>query len=166
MPRGRPTKPTHLKELTGTLRKCRVNNAEPKTLPGIPVTPSGLSHVGKKKFNELCQELYQMKVITTHDAQLLEMIAHQWENYIELKKELKKNGRFYHSTTEEMSEDGLSVTIKRGIKVHPALAAFQMSWSSIMKGLQECGLTPSTRSKLRMVEKEEENPFLALLKNQ
>ena len=74
-----------------------------------------------------------------------------------------------HEKTEEVRPDGESITKTKTkvthnrVRTHPALTARNQCWANIMKGLQECGLTPSTRSKLKIVKKEETNPFAALL---
>lgn len=169
---GRPRIPDELKKLKGTLQPCRVNKDAPTTAPGMPEIPSGLTGIAKKKFVELAKELSQMKVITTHDKHILEQVSKEFELFKNLEKAIKKDGLFYHGTRVEKeygeSEDGKivkSTTLHSKIRTHPGLAARNQAWANIMKGLQECGLTPSTRSKLKVVQKEEKNPFAAFLAN-
>lgn len=172
---GRPRIPDELKKLKGTLQPCRVNKDAPTTAPGMPEIPAGLTGMAKRKFIELAKELSQMKVITPHDKHILEQVAKEFELFKNLEKAIKKDGLFYHGTREEKeygeSQDGEVIktvkvtTIHSKIRMHPGLAARNQAWANIMKGLQECGLTPSTRSKLKVVKKEEQNPFAAFLAN-
>jgi len=140
----------------------------------MPSIPLGLIGYAKRKYVELAKELSLMKVITRHDSHILEHVAKEFLLMQSLEKILKKEGLFYHSTTTETTEDTVMPTeekiIKKKTKVtqsriksHPALTARNQCWANIMKGLQECGLTPSTRGKLKVVVKEETNAFAAFL---
>jgi P27 family predicted phage terminase small subunit len=170
---GRPRTPDPLKVAKGTFKPSRSNKEQPAVAPGMPEIPQGLTGVAKRKFIELAKELVQMKVVTPHDRLILEQISKEWALFKELEKVIKKDGLFYHGTvtekTEEILPDGESV-IKTKVKItqnrlkaHPALTARNQCWTNIMKGLQECGLTPSTRSKLKVVKKEDTNPFANFL---
>lgn len=170
---GRPRQPDELKKAKGTLQACRVNSDQPKVEPGMPEIPAGLTGIAKRKFIELAKELSQMKVITPHDRFILEQIAKEFQVLSEMEKTIKKDGYFFHSRIierdEVTTEDGDKIThikektTKTSVRSHPALTVRNQCWTNIMKGLQECGLTPSTRSKLKVVKKEESNPFLKLM---
>lgn len=170
---GRPRIPDELKKAKGTLQPCRVNSDQPKVQPGMPEKPRGLTGIAGKKFIELAQELSQMKVITPHDRFILEQVAKEFAMMAEMEKTIKKDGLFFNSRiTEEDTEylkDGNTVIRKKekvtktNVRSHPALTIRNQCWTNIMKGLQECGLTPSTRSKLKVVKKEDSNPFTKLL---
>ncbi|AWW32163.1 phage terminase small subunit P27 family [Echinicola strongylocentroti] len=152
---GRPRQPDELKKLKGTLQPCRVNQEAPKTLPGIPEVPSGLDHMGKKAFKEICEDLYQMKVITTHDRHILYQAAEALSDYRRYKKTLKKVGEVYENTNR-----------KTGITHYHARPEVKMkkdAWEQFHKCLTQCGLTPSMRAKVKVVKKEEENPFEAMM---
>lgn len=173
MPGGRPNTPDALKIAKGTFKPSRSNPDQPKVNPGMPEIPVGLIGVAKRKFIELAKELVQMKVITPHDQHVLEQVAKEFALFKEMEKVLKNDGFFYHSSvtekTEEILPDGEKVVktktkiIQNRIKSHPALTIRNQCWANIMKGLQECGLTPSTRSKLKVVKKEESNAFAKFL---
>lgn len=171
MPGGRPRQPDALKKIKGTLQPCRVNPDQPKTLPGMPEIPRGLSFFEKSKFKSLAEELYQMKVITTHDVHILEMVAKEFGMLKVYEKQLKKDGYFYAGTKEieEITEEGKktkkTTTITSRVRVHPAITARNQAWTNIMKGLMECGLTPSTRSKVKVVKEENSNPFSQFIAN-
>ena len=170
---GRPRTPDHLKVAKGTYKPSRSNLDQPAALPGMPEIPAGLTGIAKRKFIELAKELVQMKVVTPHDRLVLEQISKEWALFKDLEKVIKKDGLFYHGTVTEKTEttepngDTAVVTkvkiTQNRLKAHPALTARNQAWTNIMKGLQECGLTPSTRSKLKVVKKEESNPFAKLL---
>jgi P27 family predicted phage terminase small subunit len=166
---GRPTQPDSLKALKGTLQPSRVNKDAPVTQPGMPQIPIGLNFFEKKKFISLAQELSQMKIITPHDQYILELIAKEFGMLKVYEKQLKKDGFFYHGEKVEKQEDSEgAVKVKTTIistrfKAHPALSARNQAWTNIMKGLQECGLTPSTRSKVKVVKEEDSNPFSKFL---
>lgn len=131
----------------------------------MPEIPRGLTGMAKRKFVELAKELSQMKVITPHDSHLLSHVAKEFELLEILEKTLKKDGHFYHGKkVEKVFSDSGEFTVKETtlhtkFTAHPALTARNQCWANIMKGLQECGLTPSTRSKLKIIKKEDSNPF-------
>lgn len=166
---GRPRTPDQLKVAKGTFKPSRSNLDQPAVLPGMPEIPQGLTGIAKKKFIELAKELVQMKVVTPHDRLVLEQISKEWELFKQLEKVIKKDGLFYHARkVEKVTSDDTGSVVKEEIiysrlKSHPALTARNQAWANIMKGLQECGLTPSTRSKLKVVKKEDTNPFAKLL---
>lgn len=172
MPGGRPRQTDEMKAAKGTLQKCRVNPDQPKVEPGMPEIPRGLTGIAKRKFVELAKELSQMKVITPHDRFILEQVSKEFQLLSDMEKTVKKDGYFFHSKIIEREENHLQngetlvkvkeKTTKTHVRSHPALVIRNQCWANIMKGLQECGLTPSTRSKLKVVKKEETNPFIKL----
>ena len=137
----------------------------------MPEVPKGLVGYAKRKFIALAKELSQMKVITKHDSHILEMVSKEFAIYMEMEKVLKKDGYFYHGKISEKiysEEDGTIIKekiVSTNLKSHPALIHRNQAFANIMKGLQECGLTPSTRSKLKVVKETQSNPFAAMRAN-
>lgn len=75
MKTGRPPKPTHLKLVTGTQRKSRVNEAEPKAPAGSVRMPAHLRPYAKEKWRELAPLLKRMNVLTPADAGALALLC-------------------------------------------------------------------------------------------
>lgn len=156
MPGGRPKQPDELKKIKGTLQKCRVNQDAPKTLPGIPENPIGLDHMGKLAYKELAEDLYRLKVITPEDRSILFQAAEALSDYRRYKKILKKSGEVY-VVIDKMGN--------KHFNARPEVKMKKDSWEMFHKCLIQCGLTPATRSRLKVVVKEEENPFAKFLGN-
>lgn len=73
--RGRPRKPTDIKELQGTAQSCRLNPAEPTPTAGVPEMPAGLDEFAAAAWGELADILTGMRVLTKADRHALELCA-------------------------------------------------------------------------------------------
>ena len=149
---GRPRKPTVVKALQGTLKKCRVNKRE--TIPGTSLkqikAPDFLSEAAKSLW-EFAIEQAPEAMLTTLDFAVMAQWADTMAKIIECEEVLKKEGLFVQD-----EKTGLS-------KPHP-LAKWQDALRYTLKGyLTELGFTPASRSKVNIQPKESDtNEFLKL----
>ncbi|TAM96708.1 MAG: hypothetical protein EPN45_20355 [Rhizobiaceae bacterium] len=60
---GRPRKPTRIKELAGTLQKCRTNPAEPVLRAGRPAAPGWLSPAAAAIFEATCDDMARRQTL-------------------------------------------------------------------------------------------------------
>ena len=95
MAKGRKKKPTKLKEMQGTTRKCRLieNEMEVDLVSKIPKAPSWLSKIGKEEWNKVTNQLYNLEMLHEVDLKLIESYCNEISLYIECEMELRKNGR-------------------------------------------------------------------------
>ena len=70
-----PRKPTHLKIVLGTQKKCRVNHAEPRPQGGRIAMPKGLTPLHQKAWKRLAGAIQRMGATTQPDAVALERLV-------------------------------------------------------------------------------------------
>jgi P27 family predicted phage terminase small subunit len=139
---GRPPLPTKVKQLRGTLRKHRVNPAEPMPSPGAPSIPSTLPEPARPAWRWLVRLLTSMRIITKADGPVLFLAACRLTDYQELSRDVAVNGRTFSTTTES------------GSVMHrprPEMALMTAAWRDAMATLVQLGLTPSSRSRVSKV---------------
>jgi len=152
MPRGRPPKPTRVKELTGNPGKRPLSRKEPKPTARVPKCPDWLDGEAKKKWKELVPELSRLKLLTIVDGDALATYCQAWAEFRQATEELRKESRY--------------ITLESGyVQSHPAVAQQRSAWATLKTFAALFGLDPSSRSKLSVGntndEKDELDEFLA-----
>jgi P27 family predicted phage terminase small subunit len=139
---GRPPLPTKLKQLRGTLRKHRVNPAEPMPSPGAPSMPPTLPESARSAWRWLLRLLTSMRIITKADGPVLLLAACRLTDYQELSRDLEAHGRTYSTTTP---------TGSTMVRQRPEVTLRDAAWRDAMQALQQLGLTPSSRSRVSKI---------------
>ena len=148
MGRGRKPTPTAIKEARGSY----INHPERRT-PDEPAPTSGAPDkpevVKQDKFasvfwDQTCKLLDDMGVLTHADLQVLQLYC---EN----------------ESLLEQCRTQLEVMDWQGSKRSPGLMQWNACIDRKMKLMAELGLTPSSRTKLRVVKPAEADPFLEFL---
>lgn len=139
--RGRPRKPTALKELQGTLRSDRVNTNEPKMPVSLPDRPEWIDDdlLTAQLFDQITKYMALMQVSTQVDGIALSMLADQLALYLRLRRTLLEEGELI--TAVNVNGDPV-------IKPHPAISPFNQAYANITRMLREYGLTASSRSNI------------------
>jgi P27 family predicted phage terminase small subunit len=152
--KGRKPLPTAIKEATGALKHDpqRRNNAEPTTKRGYPACPATIAvdEVAKQCWNETCELLDEMGILTTSDKRVLHVYCVTYSEWLFL-SEYVKNGN-----VRLANDRGNETTSPEAGQVHKYA-------DRLLKLLAELGLTPSSRSRLH-VEKKEDDPFADFMK--
>lgn len=143
--------PTHINNLKGNPGKRAENKNEPKPENGIPNTPRYLKKLPKYWFETLAKELNQVGVITKIDSKALELLVEAYSEYRHHCDELEKEGYTYKT------KEGL-------IKAHPAAAMKADAWKRVKAMMEQFGMSPSSRSKVSIVAKDEFDPLEEFLK--
>ena len=145
MPRGRKPKPTAVKKASGALRKNpkRANKREPSPPTGWPDCPL---YVKKDKpahehWKWLCKTLDEMHVLSKADLAVLEMAAVTYARWRELDVIIAG------ANVSEISGRGSVITRPEAVQVHKHADRY-------LKLISELGLTPSSRSRIK-VDKQE-----------
>ena len=146
---GRPPVPTRVKLLRGTLRKHRVNPAEPTPTPGAPSMPPTLPEPARPAWRWLVRLLTSMRIITKADGPVLLLATCRLTDYLELSRDLATNGRTYETVTPTGS------TMRRQ---RPEVALRDGAWRDAMAALGQLGLTPSARSRVSKVSNSPDTP--------
>jgi P27 family predicted phage terminase small subunit len=134
---GRPPLPTHLKLVKGTARQHRLNKKEPKPNVTVPEPPSHLDDRAKAKFTELAKTLARYGVMTELDAGALARYAVVWCRWVDAEAEIKKRGPVVKTTSDNIIQN-------------PFLAVANKCLLQMAQIEGEFGLTPSSRSRIRM----------------
>lgn len=133
----RPTKPTELKRLQGTLRPSRTNPNEPTPIRGWPDAPDSLTPGARALWPGLCEVLDGMRVLTPADVFALHGLAEAYADMMEA-RELCCDGKRGHGRYSDADRRFLAY-----------LRAF--------------GLTPADRSKVSVVTQPRKNKFADLI---
>jgi P27 family predicted phage terminase small subunit len=157
--RGPPPKPTALRVLSGNASKRRLNREEPTPPSGEISPPVWLEGQGLKVWEWLAPVLGDMAVLTTADPHSLGLLSDAYAEYIEHQAYLREHGRTYESRHLQMDTDGN--TFERVIiRPRPEVGMMQDAWKRTRAGMQDFGLNPSARSRIRTADpKGEEDPF-------
>jgi P27 family predicted phage terminase small subunit len=139
---GRPSKPTHLKAMQGTLRKDRTPSNEPKPteFKELPNAPPYFDSVAKKEWQRLGPDLVRLGLLTIADLSMFEALCLCYSRIIQAQKVLKKCKSLTYEYTNKADA--------KNIMVRPEVQIIQKE-SIILKALaSEFGCTPSARSRM------------------
>jgi len=135
---GRPLKPTALKKAQGTLRKCRENKNEPKfkILDKLPPPPKEFENYASEFWYECGEELIKYKILTENNLTYFKLACETYSCY---------------KTNAKLSIIGL----KGGLS--PAALQANSSLKSLIKMMNDLGLTPASRARLNVPLPKEED---------
>ena len=136
---GRKPLPTHLKLVKGTARPHRLNKDEPKPPVAVPEPPAHLDERARTRFTGMATMLARHGVMTELDAGALARYAVIWCRWIEAEAEVKRRG-------------SVAKTEGGNIIQNPFLAVANKCLAQMAQIESEFGLTPSSRSRIRMAE--------------
>lgn len=148
---GRRPLPTAVKKLRGNPGKRPLNAKEPKAPAGDPSMPKGLSAAAAKEWKSILPELRQLGVLSRIDGKALAAYCHAYARWMEAEKEIKKHGIV-------VEEPILIAGIETGYvryKKNPAVTISESHLKLMKSFLVEFGMTPSSRSRVRI---EKPNP--------
>lgn len=160
---GRRPKPTALKKLAGNPGGRPLNELEPKPPTGMPEMPKGMNHAARREWKIITKALAAMGVLSIVDGKAL-------GQYCELMgfAEVYRNEFSAEPMVEEpiVNKDGNVVGYKK--KVNPAFSAYLGASKAAKNYLTEFGLTPSSRSRLKVDSKPKppEDPMAKLLNSE
>jgi P27 family predicted phage terminase small subunit len=149
--RGPAPKPTAIKRLEGNPGKRRLNEAEPKPEMGVPECPDYLDDVAQKEWGRLSAILIAMKVLTKADYIALANLCQAYSTLMNAQRQMNKTGILYKSKSGYIQQS-------------PLLGIIHTQTTIVNNLLREFGLTPSSRTRVAIVEPEKKrpNPFAAL----
>jgi P27 family predicted phage terminase small subunit len=144
---GRKPLPTHLKLVKGTARPHRLNKAEPKPVVAMPEPPGHLDEAAGAKFVEMAALLARHGVMTELDTGALARYVVIWHRWLEAEAEVKRRGPVVKTSNDNIIQN-------------PFLAVANKCLAQMAQIEAEFGLTPSSRSRIRMAEPvETSDPF-------
>jgi len=146
-------KPTALKILEGNPGKRPLNLNEPKPKPITPNCPRWLLPEAKKEWKRVVPELERLGLLTCVDGAALAGYCQSWARYVEAEKYLSS-----HSTAFE-TQSGYMQQV-------PQVSIAQKYLKICQSFMAEFGLTPSSRGRMSLPnKKEEDDPLEELLRS-
>lgn len=141
MTKGRPPKPTVLKELAGTARNDRKSPNEPQfEVPvAFPNAPDFMTEGAKEIWYDLGTRLLGAGLFTTVDNHAFSMFCVSADRWIEAERKITEMNIML-----ETEQDNGAITYR----VNPYMSIANKSWDQMKKMFSDFGLTPSERSRL------------------
>ncbi len=136
--RGRKPKPTVLKLLDGNPGKRRINDREPGVATGVPELPLGMDEEATNEWNRIVPELRDMGVLCRCDRAALAAYCTAWSRWRNAEVQVKKHGPIVKSPDKGFPMKS------------PYLTIADQALELMRKFLVEFGLTPSSRSRIRL----------------
>lgn len=138
--RGRKPKPTVLKSLEGNPGKRRRNDREPKPPDGLPECPEFLDGEGRAEWFRIVPVLQEMGLLTKADRSALSAYCVAYGRWIKAEGLVKKYGEIVKSPEKNFPMKS------------PYLTVADQALETMRKLMVEFGLTPSSRSRIRVPE--------------
>jgi P27 family predicted phage terminase small subunit len=150
MTRGRRPKPSAIKELAGNPGKRALNKKEPRPAAGIPECPAHIKGAGRTEWNRLIASLTEMKLLSSVDRAELSLCCSAWAMYVKASGKIEKEGE-------------VIISDKGGMYQNPWVAIRNRSMEQVHKFYTEFGLTPSSRSRVKVETPTEEEELEKML---
>ena len=155
---GRRPSPTAMKVLAGNPGHRPLNAEEPQPPKGVPEMPKGMARVARREWKMVTRELSILGLLTIVDGKAL-------GEYCKLMglAEVYYNEALQEPMVEEPVFDKTGMSVGTKIKANPATAAYLGCSKAAKAYLIEFGLTPASRTKLKIQKPKEVDPFEAML---
>jgi P27 family predicted phage terminase small subunit len=149
--KGRPSKPTNLKLVTGNPGRRSLNKNEPKPDDASISAPLWLDNDSASVWDEIAPQISAIGLLTTMDVQ---MLAIGCVAISQFRTAAKQTGATLVKSKVVENSDGEPV--ERGHHVNPWLVAQSMSFKQAMAVLAQFGMSPAARSRV-VADPENEN---------
>lgn len=138
---GRKPKPTALKELAGNPGKRPLNRSEPKPAATLPTCPRHLTGEARREWRRMGGELARMGVVTVVDRAALAAYCQAWARWVDAEGQVAKLGTIVKTANGNLIQNPYLAVANRAMEQMTRLAA-------------EFGMTPSSRSRVQVAERE------------
>jgi P27 family predicted phage terminase small subunit len=137
--RGRPPKPTALKNAEGNLGHRAVNTAEPRPAAAVPSCPSHLGPQAKREWQRVGKLLARHGLLTEVDRAALAAYCTAYGRWVEAEEQVRTLGPVVKSPT------GYPIQ-------NPYLAIANKAMQQLTRLLGEFGMSPSSRARVAMTQ--------------
>lgn len=155
---GRRPLPTAVKKLRGNPGKRPANKNEPVPTNGIPEMPDGLTAVAQKEWKAIAPQLEQLGVLAKIDGKALAAYCECFATWRVAADEVTSRG----ITLEEPVVVGVgeaAEVVGYKYKRNPAVTIANDALKLMKSFLIEFGLTPASRSRLRIEKPQPADPM-------
>ena len=141
---GPKPKPTHLKLITGTSRKRRLNIAEPRPPVLLPDPPPELSEDALGEWERVSRRLLAAGILTVIDRATLAAYCQSYGRWVQAEQALAEMAK------DDQTTAGLVTITTNGNAIQNALVGIaRRAMSDMVRYAAEFGMTPSSRSRVR-----------------
>lgn len=145
--RGRKPTPTRLKELKGNPGKRALNGGEPVPPVGKPTCPRHIAGEGRKEWARITRLLDEMRLLSKAEGPALALYCQMYERWVEAEGNVKKFGMII-----PVGENG-------ALQLSPYVSIANQAMAQMQRLLCEFGLTPSSRSRIKLPPAKKESKF-------
>ena len=157
---GRRPLPTAIKRLRGNPGHRKLNAQELKLEAMEPNMPPFLSEVAQREWNAIVPLLLRLGVLTELDGKALAAYCFSYARWRDAEQLVVSLGG---PVIREPIRDKEGNKVGERLKRNPAIAISSDALKNMKSYLVEFGLTPATRSRLKIEQPKEEDPFDAYL---
>ncbi|MBO4334430.1 MAG: phage terminase small subunit P27 family, partial [Desulfovibrio sp.] len=143
---GRKRLPAGIKELKGTLQNCRENKLAPKPGKTTLEPPAYLNDIAAVDYRRKAELLDRLGVFKEGDDVALSAYAEAYSRWIDAVEHLRQNGQIL------TGKDGQPMR-------NPVLFNINNALDQMYKYLTEFGLTPVSRSRVKVDDKQKQNEW-------
>ena len=150
--RGRKPLPSNVVRLRGNPGKRRLNDAEPRPAARVPPCPACLGHEARKEWQRLARELGELGLLTGLDRGLLAAYCQAHALWVEAVSSIQRYGTMVKSPNGYPMQSPYVAVANKQVEIMVRIAA-------------ELGMTPSSRTRIRVGPKAPEDPFEVFLQH-
>jgi len=147
--KGRKPTPTRIKQLMGNPGKRPLPPDEPNPKAEIPVMPQHLIGHAADEWNRITKELHEFGLVTQLDRAALSAYCQTYSRWVQAEALIGDNGV-------------TSITSNGTLVQSPYVGIANQSLQLMYKYLVEFGMTPSSRTRVAAVKRDDDNPYRQL----
>jgi P27 family predicted phage terminase small subunit len=148
--RGRKPLPSNVVKLRGNPGKRRLNDAEPRPASRVPACPAGLGEEASKEWQRLSKPLAELGLLTELDRGPLAAYCQAHALWLEAVAAIARYGTMVKSPNGYPMPSPYVAVANKQVEIMVRIAA-------------EFGMTPSSRTRIRIGERPPEDAFEAFL---
>ena len=144
--RGRKPLPSNVVRLRGNPGKRRLNRAEPRPDPRVPACPACLGDEARKEWRRLAKELAGLGLLSGLDRGMLAAYCQAHALWVEAVSSIGRYGTMVKSPNGYPMQSPYVAVANKQVEIMVRIAS-------------EFGMTPSSRTRIRVGEPTPEDPF-------
>jgi P27 family predicted phage terminase small subunit len=160
---GRRPLPTNVKKLRGNPGKRKLNDAEPKVETRPPEMPPDLPELAQTEWKAIVPLLLALKVLSEVDGKALAAYCFAYARWMQAESEIERLGIVVEEPILGGGQGEVRVVLGYRYKRNPAVGISHEALKLMKSFLIEFGLTPASRSRLKIEKAAEMDPFDAYL---
>lgn len=143
---------------------------EPMPPAIIPKCPKHLDHEARKEWRRMAKELEPLGMLTNLDMAVLASYCQAYSMWATATLKLQEQGMIFKipgKTTTKIMKDGTEKTEQTGggyPMINPWWTVINKANEQMVKALVEIGMSPSSRSRVKVTPKKQEDPAEDFLK--